>query len=755
MAAAAQLLSVEVLGDQPYTPEYAIASALNVSSQPENISAAYDRLVSRNESLGCLDPISSGFLDYSRGVQNNSRVYTFIDGLTVTMSNDITLPKRLRELAYDDANIEDYQQWCASQGSAMNPIMGIKTVFDKQRAQFMRPVPWRALQERLASIQDSEIRQIVADGQCDWDEVVQARDAVLDKIEEGRNIYGKRGSDSFIRRLAREGANFGETLESLLDMIPDDHGLRCLRAGLVTVLKLIRQRAENRTKLFEAFEGIPSLFAKAQQAWKNARGEKDIQLKVQELYEALLEEIPRLIDLLLHRHRESLPLRLLKYVPEQESNDIDASHQRILGASKSLDSCIETATQRAVSATYLTTSENLRETKAVRETIHTANFRLSHIADQAVGLGTQLSSVKESLEQNTVELQAVKQTLLDKQRAHFNSIPPQIIEIIQTNVYYAVLEADYTRGSVEYASSSPLRIQPSQPSMQQVFEALEIDVPFLVPSEDMERVTAQGKTMEMEALGRGRWLMTEHRFRAWLISQQSDYLLVDGHCGAAMRHGRTSPLSVFSACLAGVLAPTSVSLHFFCGQHFSDTDPLAGPRAIVRSLIVQVLQYPSLPEMRVDFIDKEFYEELREHDLAALCDLFQLLIRKLESGTLVLCIIDNICEYESSHGSWNESLHYAIRRLVAVSEDENLAATFKLMITCKNRSTSIFQQYSEDKHVALRAGNIHTRPTKFAAFASDIDQVLGSSRGGNRNQESEAVEQEMERRPTPTAAAGY
>lgn len=59
------------------------------------------------------------------------------------MSEPERLPSKMRELLYDEDRLEGYHQWRISEGAAINPIMGVETVFDKQRAGFVRPRPFR------------------------------------------------------------------------------------------------------------------------------------------------------------------------------------------------------------------------------------------------------------------------------------------------------------------------------------------------------------------------------------------------------------------------------------------------------------------------------------------------------------------------------------------------------------------------------------------------------------------------------------
>lgn len=69
---------------------------------------------------------------------------------------------------------------------------------------------------------------------------------------------------------------------------------------------MVQKREENREKIFQAFQEIPMVLSNACEKRKIFPGDQQLQLCVQELCEMLFYGIPRLADILLHKHKASL-----------------------------------------------------------------------------------------------------------------------------------------------------------------------------------------------------------------------------------------------------------------------------------------------------------------------------------------------------------------------------------------------------------------------------------------------------------------
>jgi len=251
-----------------------------------------------------------------------------------------------------------------------------------------------------------------------------------------------------------------------------------------------------------------------------------------------------------------------------------------------------------------------------------------------------------------------------------------------------------------------------------------LKVPTLRPTNDLQRVLCDGNRIEREALGSTRWLLTDSKFIIWISQRRSNILLVEGHA-SGYGYGKTSPLSVCFASLALAMTelPQTVSLHYFCGQHIDNLDSVYGPNGLIRSLVLQLLQYPTLPEPDLGFIDPKFLDEICRCNVPALCDLFHILIRQIEETVTISCIIDGVSILEGVSTRQDTVLKDIIRALLAIMGDTDVRAKFKLLLGCENRSTVVVNLIPEANQIALRTAAAPSTMT-LASIHSGISGLL-------------------------------
>lgn len=217
-------------------------------------------------------------------------------------------------------------------------------------------------------------------------------------------------------------------------------------------------------------------------------------------------------------------------------------------------------------------------------------------------------------------------------------------------------------------------------------------------SKDLQHTTRLGKSSEISAYGAASDLMGLARFQTWLGSDEPGTLLVGG--GALSAPGeRISPMSFMCSTLIETLSnmEPAVTIHFFCGLHLSSGDNLRGPTGIIRSLITQVL-HQSGPKL--DFINSRIYRnQLQDHDLNCLCDCFVDLVKQCPMDTVLFCVIDGISFYETAH--WREDLCLVVGMLRDLTNDDEVNAIFKLLITCPSRSRFIAKSIPPQDRLAL------------------------------------------------------
>ncbi|KAL1873040.1 hypothetical protein Daus18300_004182 [Diaporthe australafricana] len=234
------------------------------------------------------------------------------------------------------------------------------------------------------------------------------------------------------------------------------------------------------------------------------------------------------------------------------------------------------------------------------------------------------------------------------------------------------------------------------------------------PVVDLEYVLMYRGNMRARDSSQVQSLLRDDRFVAWMNQANPDLILAN----ASLRSpelGKISPMSIFCADLVGCLAtarPEDVIIHFFCGLHtdFED-EPFPGPAGLVRSLVLQVfLKLVGRGCLNLDFLhDRAMVEDLRNHDLEAMCYTLHELLHGFSAGTRVFCIIDSISMLDTFDTS--QDLEVVLQCLGGIVDDRDLRGFFKVLMT--NPSTCsmdmqtlpVFEQ-RPDRIVTLSSGGL-------------------------------------------------
>ncbi|KAK3395127.1 hypothetical protein B0H63DRAFT_518196 [Podospora didyma] len=133
------------------------------------------------------------------------------------------------------------------------------------------------------------------------------------------------------------------------------------------------------------------------------------------------------------------------------------------------------------------------------------------------------------------------------------------------------------------------------------------DIDPEISRRNVEPILQPSHSMRPEALSHVRSIMTERRFKNWMMCPGSSVLLIEGHC-EHLGIGKTSPMSAFCASLGASLSLSPsfiifIIFSYFCGQNTNTHRNIySGPRGLIRSLITQLLQH--LPaEPNLNFLD--------------------------------------------------------------------------------------------------------------------------------------------------------
>lgn len=203
------------------------------------------------------------------------------------------------------------------------------------------------------------------------------------------------------------------------------------------------------------------------------------------------------------------------------------------------------------------------------------------------------------------------------------------------------------------------------------------------PIQDLRRVLRAGQSTELSASHIAKGIIEGRKFQDWLSTDASAALFIEGGSSSAS-YGRNTPMSLMSSVVIESLhnKEPAIAIYFFCGSHTSSKDSIKGPHGMMRSLICQILWLFSVD---LDFISSRRYrEQLQSLNLHTLCDCFGKLVKQLPMDTVLICIIDSICFFEKKE--WAENCRKAVNDLQDLTDDDELGAVFKLLITSPSRS---------------------------------------------------------------------
>lgn len=335
------------------------------------------------------------------------------------------------------------------------------------------------------------------------------------------------------------------------------------------------------------------------------------------------------------------------------------------------------------------------------------------------------------------------------------NIPRFWAESIQTGFYELVSEDSYKRQELEWSplqsrrpngttTQNPMLWGPNAAnphsvsvSVKELLDILGVDPQTSI--KDEESTLRQGKLMQPAAVSHTSGLMTEHAFKTWLLTSTSSSLFINGHC-RDMSNRAASPVSVFCASLAAALgkSPGLIVLDYFCARHArlsgNASDTTQGPRALIASLISQLLVYPDLPKPPLDFMSPDLLNGLETHSPFALCQVFQELLLRMGPGKTVFCIVDGVSDFEISAHGWDAEIASIHRRLLdMVCWPPLRLLSLKLLFTTPGQSR-LLSRDGMSQRINLSARQIPSNPSPWRGrtFEQDVHGLLPttSSDGG-------------------------
>ncbi|KAI9882570.1 MAG: hypothetical protein M1823_005680 [Watsoniomyces obsoletus] len=520
-------------------------------------------------------------------------------------------------------------------------------------------------------------------GQHTWEEVLQAAAQAEEKYDaEGK---GKKGA---VRKFFRKTGDCEPAMKPWLGLLPTDKYFSILCGGLKLVLQAVARRSSQRQHVLEALGEVQEIILSTQRCVRLF--EKDAQLRERALalYLALLEMIQGFVFEL----EKSIAAKLKDALRGELSNlPIEERRKCCQGRMKALEDHVE----YLMKVTHLTTHEAVtevarvtRRTEAgmnyVRSSAVTTDITMKKLSNDMSGLNINVATYHEDVKEMLIQ----SQVRSEPQAEALINLAMVLTDLLKQAEWHTILRD-------LYASSSTGRSDMRLAHRDRLLGCLDIDL--ALAHHELDRAFRQSQTLDPHLHSQASWLLGSVMFQSWLTANTAGILLVEGNFdGYGM--GRISPMTLLCCLFIKTLmsVETARVLYFFCGLHNSPTDPMMGPRGLLRSLVAQLLMTTD-PDLR--FINsRHWWEQLQRHDIHHLCHLLWELMRQLPERVL-FCVIDGASLFELQ--GWSDEMQQVVRLLHDMSIDTSLDVMVKVLLTSPGRCRSIKQVVPPEHHVMI------------------------------------------------------
>lgn len=384
--------------------------------------------------------------------------------------------------------------------------------------------------------------------------------------------------------------------------------------------------------------------------------------------------------------------------------------QKAVDISKSkFDACVNQLQTRVLVDIHNKSSENLRESKEIRQAQHTNLLRLENslgamqldFQDSRKQFAAMFDEAKEQLQAQNSYYILFQDALRRLSRKCFSQFhvplerPIRRCLVNMANIYaWLVLESS---AGVDRAIMAP------QPTMK-VEELLSIlDIDPKLPINDILDIGSLKSVLEVEVGRLAGGILQDEQFKAWLTDERSRVILIE-ELATSPPLGVYSATSVFSSMLATGLPRLVQSdqrsrcvTSFFCSLHSAANETNSGPKGMMRSMISQLIH--SVPPEELNRFNTSFIKEdtrltdlLRSHDIYALCHTFATLISQLSRNAMINCIIDEISDFEVSDNDWMNETCYVVQKLQQLCyQHQHQGPIFKLCMTSSSKTSEIYK----------------------------------------------------------------
>ncbi|ROW10566.1 hypothetical protein VMCG_01916 [Cytospora schulzeri] len=674
------------------------------------------------------------------------------------MASKEHLPEALRQHMNQDKEIVAISAWATTADKEiLEGPLPKSTPYDKQRSQFVDTILDIKVQclikEHQRLNQGNKFWDEFDPETCTWQEV-------FDAVEGAEAEYEGKASRVSIRRVFRSEA-LVRNATPLLEGIPERDGLGFLKGGLIILFNAIKRRTEARNNILETLGGVPNIIIDAQQKRKRFPLDVPLFTRTNDLYIALFEAVPLLIEILNRSSSEPRYKKVGRSIVGNEVLQVADILRPVISAQRAVEQIIA----------RLTTERDDQDSKLLRsarvelgvlrknELLHhdETSKELRSSSQKSERIEDKLDKCRAEVARYQAENVALCNEFRREIRQVYNALYVIHAESHRTRAFCrdqkqstfmedTCLTVSFTPkdGELHNTEQPPPAYHESTFDPGHILAALCSGEEIKSHVHDFYLTLRKHHDFSDKALAQAAYLTNMDRFRRWQGERDSDILLVDGHAGSES-NGRTTAMSVFCATLvqslkdintdSSVSAGSFIVLYFFCGQHKDPDSRLPGPSGMMRSLIVQlILAWPEGRQQDLQSIKQ--LSEIKQstgsskYQVSILCQIFEELLWQLPPRNVVHGIIDGISHFETSIRGWStdmrtiaSSLETCATRLRGAGENSSV---LKMLLASAGKSTVVRDLIPREGQVSLRSGNFLAQPTSPRSLSQQLSRQASS-----------------------------
>ncbi|KAI2463777.1 hypothetical protein F4781DRAFT_415463 [Annulohypoxylon bovei var. microspora] len=527
------------------------------------------------------------------------------------------------------------------------------------------PVAMSRLEEEFDESNNRHDASYNIRGLKDWDQVYQKLESCF------KNYVDDTGLIKKVKRGWRGFADQIGPMQEVWKLVPDIDYLTPIRGTLEFIMDAIRRASETRQQILHGLDNLDNLFRDIELYLAMFPAEINVQEAGISLVLSALVAVEKLIGFYL-KPRGKKALAVLFKGDDYEKDVIGSLHD-ITSKSESLRFEAEKADMLQSTKNWQMAKQRHKELIDLQETFMISQEKLMQNQDSHTENLTKTYQAVKTIEDEVYGL--IREYERNKEQSQ--ALDRKISEINDT--IQRALTPDPTPGNGWHITLDDIW------DMFSSFYFEENDVQHIL--EKQEKIPTSERAIAES-------LVTNPRFREWMVSPRSNKVLVQGDLA---NNRPISSQSVFCSTFLQALRgnPRFISLLYLCGLHSDYDDPCSGPRGMVMSFIAQlILQWnfdTTGTHQEMEFLWDEYRDE---PDISDLCALVSRLVIQFPAEITVFCIIDGINAYEKE--GYLQDLAHGLACILNLTIDTRVNATIKILIASPCRTLEVREGFHDD-----------------------------------------------------------